>query len=92
MAQQTESAGESASRLGRYASSTQSSQGKSDPVGNLQRFAAAEQERQKKKKKDEADAAKAKTAAGSVNTAPEKGYLSQLYDKYIGSYFNSGSK
>lgn len=83
---------EDASRLGRYAGSTQTAQGKSDPVGNLQRFAAAEQERQKKKKKDEADAAAAaKAKQGTVDTAPEKGYLSQLYDKYIGSYF-SGSK
>jgi hypothetical protein len=74
---------EAASRLGRYAGSTQSKEGKSDPVGNLQRFAAAEQERAKKKKKEEEERKKAQP----VETAPQKGYLSQLYDKYVGSYF-----
>lgn len=68
---------DSASRLGRFATSTQSSQGKSDPVGNLQKFAAAEQERQRKKKQEEEAAKK-----NPVQTAPQKGFVQSMIDKY----------
>jgi hypothetical protein len=77
--EETESTAESASRLGRFAGSTQTKEAKSDPVANIQKFAREEQERQRKKKEEEA----AKKKAG-VSTEPEKGFLQRMYEKYIG--------
>jgi hypothetical protein len=76
--QQKESTGESVNRLGRFAGSTQTKEAKSDPIANIQKFAREEQERQRKKKEEEA--AKKKQP---VNTAPQEGFLTRMYKKYV---------
>jgi membrane protein involved in colicin uptake len=67
---------ESASRLGRFGETTKK---KGDTVKNIQEFAKREAERARKKKEEE----EAKKKAG-VTTAPEKGFLQRMYEKYVG--------
>lgn len=67
---------ESASRLGRFAGATAKS--KSDPIKGIQDFAKAEQERKRKEEEEK----KKKSAA--INTTPEKGFLTRMYEKYVG--------
>src|SRR5258708_28794614 len=66
-------------RLGRFGTAMKDSS-KDNAITKLQSFAAAEGERQKKKKADDEAAAKKK----SSSTAPEQGFFSRMYDKYIG--------
>lgn len=80
--QQTESTAESASRLGRFAGSTQTSSAKKDPIKSLQDFAAAENERKRKEEEEK------KKKAAQVSTAPpeEEGFLTRMYKKYVQPY------
>lgn len=80
--QQQENLTESASRLGRFAGSTQTQQGKSDPIKNIQEFAKAENERKRKEEEEK------KKKAAQVSTAPaqEEGFLSRMYKKYVSPY------
>lgn len=78
MARQQESTSESVSRLGRFGSSTQTKEAKSDPIANIQKFAREETERQRKKKEEEA-----KKKKQPVDTAPQEGFLTRMYKKYV---------
>lgn len=75
-----EAAKEGASRLGRFAGATSDEQKKKQPdmVGRIQKYAQEEAERQKKKKAE--DEAKKKAP---VNTAPQDGFLTRMYKKYV---------
>ena len=66
---------ESASRLGRFAGATTKS--KSDPIKGIQDFAKAEQERKRKEEEE-------KKKKSTITTAPEKGFLTRMYEKYVG--------
>lgn len=82
MRQQQESTSESASRLGRFAGSTQTTKGKTDPIKSIQDFAKSENERKRKEEEEK------KKKAAQVTTAPpqEEGFLSRMYKKYISPY------
>ena len=64
---------ESASRLGRF---SQTATSKGDPIKNIQNFAKAEQERKRKEEEEK------KKKAAQINTAPQKGFLQRMIDKY----------
>lgn len=80
MARQQEGLAESASRLGRFAGATKDEKKKDKPdmVGRIQQFARDEQERQRKKKAEE-EARKKQP----VQTAPQEGFLTRMYKKYV---------
>jgi len=69
---------EGASRLGGYVSGAKEETKKKQPdmVGRIQAMSAAEN----KRKEEEAK----KKKAGAVTTAPEDGFLTKMYKKYIG--------
>jgi hypothetical protein len=71
-----ESLFDSISRMGRAKKATVDTGG--DMVTNLQNFAKSEAERKRKEAED------AKKKATTVNTAPEKGFLQKMYEKYVG--------
>jgi endo-1,4-beta-D-glucanase Y len=80
--QQGESTSESASRLGRFAGkmTEEDKEKKKQPsaVEKIQQFAAAENERKRKEEEE-----KKKKKAGEVSTAPEEGFLTRMYKKYV---------
>lgn len=69
-----QAASEGAERLGRFGSAMKD-KSKGDMVSRIQAHGRAEAERQKKKKQEEA--AKPKSAA------PQKGFFSRMYEKYV---------
>jgi hypothetical protein len=75
-----EAASESASRLGRFAKSQSSDEAKKkqpDAVKRIQDFAKQEAERKRREEEE-------KKKKGQVQTAPEKGFLQRMYEKYVG--------
>lgn len=75
-----ETTGESVNRLGRFAGATKDETKKKQPdmVGRIQQFARDEQARKKKEEEE-----KKKKAAAPVNTAPQEGFLTRMYKKYV---------
>ena len=75
--EKSETLSESFARLGRFKKAAEGGGG--DMVKGIQNFAAKEAERKRK----EAEDAKKKATSG-VDTAPEDGFLTRMYNKYIG--------
>lgn len=69
-----QAAGEGAARLGRFGGAMKGAT-KDDAVTRIQKYAQAEGERQRKKKQEE--------AAKPKSTAPQKGFFSRMYDRYV---------
>lgn len=72
-----QAAGEGAKRLGRFGEATSEKKG-GDMVSRIQQYAKSENER---KAKEEAEKKK-KKAAPPASTAPEKGFVGRMIDKY----------
>lgn len=58
---------------------SQATSGKSDPVSAIQEYARKQAEEDEKKKKEAA----AKKKQVGVDTAPEDGFLTRMYKKYV---------
>jgi hypothetical protein len=76
-----QAASEGAERLGRFGSAMKDKSKGGDAVSRIQAYAKSENER---KKREEEEKRKKAAAAPAKSTAPQQGFFSRMYDKYVG--------